>query len=131
MKKITTQQIQEMTDAELKATFESCCEEYRRRLNEQLGFDIKDSWWIPTERIGEVLALCDCEYSLNIENVRILVEAGVSYDEFIEWWEYNLDAINNEQHNINAWTWFVRGFRPNKTHNENTQSSGRADNKTE
>lgn len=92
---------------ELKSTYEQCCEEYRRRINEQWQLDIKDSWWIPTNSIGEVLALCDCEYSLSMSDVKYFVEHETSFEDFEEWWNYNLE---NERQ-INCYSWFELGCR--------------------
>lgn len=96
---------------DLKATYESCCEEYRRRINDQWGLDIKDSWWIPSDRTGMTLALCDLEYSLSMEDVRLMVELGVSYEDFNEWWNHCLSG-DPEDYHINAYNWFVNGCRP-------------------
>lgn len=95
----------------LKATYESCCEEYRRRINEQWSLDIKDSWWIPSDRTGMTLALCDLEYSLSMEDVRLMVDLGISYEAFNEWWNHCVSG-DPEDYHINAYNWFVNGCRP-------------------
>lgn len=101
---------------ELKSIYEQCCEEYRRRLNEQWQLDVKDSWWIPTNRIGEVLALCDCEYSLSMGDVRYFVEHETSFEDFEEWRNY---IFNNENRPfINAYSWFELGCRPEDLNKE-------------
>lgn len=97
--------------APLKQLYEYCCEEYRRRLNAQWNFDIKDSWWV-ADRVGETLALCDLEYSLGMEDVRLFVDNNVSYEDFKEWWNYNLDAFNYANHPISSHSWFVLNCRP-------------------
>lgn len=95
---------------ELKSTYEQCCEEYRRRINEQWQLDVKDSWWIPTYRIGEVLALCDCEYSLSMGDVKYFVDHETSFEDFEEWW--NLIIKNDSCPLIDCEDWFERGCRP-------------------
>lgn len=95
--------------AQLKGAYEEICEEYRRRLNEQWGLDIEDSWWIPSDRIGATLALNDLESSLSIEDVRLMVELNISYEDFIKWWNHSLGTT---RYYINAFNWFVNGARP-------------------
>lgn len=97
----------------LREDYERVCEEYRWRLNEQWGFDVKDSWWVPEDRPGSVLILCDLEYSLGMDDVRLMVDYGVSYDDFVEWWEYCLNCgFEDCKGAISAYSWFVRGLRP-------------------
>lgn len=97
-----------MTD-QLKQTYEWCCNEYRRRLCEMWGFDIDDSYWIPTNLAGEVVAVCDGEYTFGMEDLRYFVENNTSFDDFSEWWQYNLV---NPKRQINAYAWFVLNCRP-------------------
>lgn len=85
------------------------CEEYRRRLNEQWGLDIKESWWIPSARIGTTLVLNDLEYSLGMEDVRLFVDLGVDFEDFKGWWNY---LINDDKCRINAYNWFCNELRP-------------------
>lgn len=92
----------------LSAVYDEVCEEYRRRLCKQWDLDIKQTWWIPSDRVGEVLALNDCEFSLGMADVRMFVEQNISYEEFIKWWDYNM-----EQGDINAYSWF-KGYRGEK-----------------
>lgn len=99
----------------LKSIYEQCCEEYRRILNEQWQLDIKDSWWIPTSCIGEVLALCDCEYSLSMRDVRYFVEHETSFKDFEEWWNF---LLNDSSPFINAYSWFELGCRPEDLNKE-------------
>lgn len=93
-----------MTNAYLSEVYNEVCEEYRRRLCKQWDLDIKQTWWIPTDRVGEVLALNDCEFSLGMADVRMFVEQNISYERFIEWWDYTIDGQG-----INAYSWFVLG----------------------
>ena len=58
----TAMSVEHIPLAQLKGAYEEICEEYRRRLNAQWDLNIKDSWWIPSDRIGMTLALNDLEY---------------------------------------------------------------------
>lgn len=98
---------------ELKSTYEQCCEEYRRRLNEQWQLDIKDSWWV-VNRPGDVLCLNDMEFSLSMDDVRYFVDSYIPYDDFIKWWDYNLKESHKDENarHINVYSWFELGCRP-------------------
>ena len=100
---------EDWTDSQLKDIYESICEEYRRRLNAQWDLNIKDSWWIPSDRIGMTLALNDLEYSLGMEDVRLMVDLNVNYEDFNEWWNH---CLGDTKYHINSFNWFVNGARP-------------------
>lgn len=100
-------QVSLANNATLKAVYEHCCEEYRRRLCEQWDLDIKDSWWVG-DHIGSVLILQDMEFSMNMDDVRFFVDYSISYDDFIKYW----DAIMFNEHYINPRAWFINGARP-------------------
>ena len=95
--------------AQLKGAYKEICNEYRRRLNEQWQLDIKDSWWIPSDRVGVTLALNDLEYSLSMEDVCLMVDLNISYEDFCEWWNH---CLSNPEYHISAFNWFVNRIRP-------------------
>lgn len=105
-------QISIANNATLKAVYEHCCEEYRRRLCEQWELYYKDSWWIPSDRIGETLALQDCEYSLSMSDVIMFVNKEISFKDFEEWWNYNNEWEDHFEGYVNAYSWFEKGYRP-------------------
>lgn len=91
--------------------YEGICEEYRRRLCEQWEIDFDESWWV-LDRIGETLVIHRVHlYTLQMEDIRLMIDKNISFDDFLEWWEN--DAMNPE-HPINARCWFVNGLRSNK-----------------
>lgn len=92
----------------LSLIFDGACEEYRKRLCHQWNLNVSDSWWIPSDHIGETLALNDMEYSLGMEDIRLLVDLNIKFEDFCEWWNYNLSAQNQ----VNSYNWFLKGFRP-------------------
>lgn len=106
-------QVQESGDSALKAVYEACCEEYRKRLHQQWGLDIRDSRWV-AERIGDVLILNYYEYSLDMDDVRYFVDSKTSFEDFVEWWNYTLDEFYKEDEGqpVNVYSWFVKGYRP-------------------
>ena len=105
----TAMNVEHFSLTQLKGAYEEICNEYRRRLNEQWQLDIKDSWWIPSDRIGMTLALCDLEYSLGMEDVRLFVELETPYEDFNEWWNH---CLGDTKYHINAYNYFVNGCRP-------------------
>lgn len=92
----------------LSLIFDVVCEEYRKRLCSQWNLDFSDSWWIPSDRVGETLALNDMEYSLGMEDIRLFVDLDIKFEDFCEWWNYNLSAQNQ----VNSYHWFLKGYRP-------------------
>ena len=105
----TAMSVEHIPLAQLKGAYEEICEEYRRRLNAQWDLNIKDSWWIPSDRIGMTLALNDLEYSLGMEDVRLMVDLNVNYEDFNEWWNH---CLGDTKYHINSFNWFVNGARP-------------------
>lgn len=106
-------QVEESGDSALKAVYEACCEEYRKRIHQQWGLDIRDSWWV-VDKIGDGLILNDCEYSLDMDDVRYFVDYKTSFEDFVEWWNYVLDESEKEDEEllIGIYSWFVKGNRP-------------------
>lgn len=100
-------------ESNLKALYEMCCEEYRRRLCDMWDFRFEDSWWM-ADKIGDGLFLCDWWFPLNIDELIYIVENKVPEK---DWLEY-CDFVENEIHEgkdrprINFWSWF-KGLRPN------------------
>lgn len=103
-------QIKIANNETLKLAYETCCEEYRRRLCEQWDLWYEDTWWIPSDRIGETLALQDLEYSLSMSDVIMFVNKGISFKDFEEWWNYNYNRTLEDD--VNAYSWFEKGYRP-------------------
>lgn len=104
-------QIKIANNKTLKLAYETCCEEYRKRLCEMWELWHKDTWWIPTDRTGEILALQDLEYSLSMSDVIMFVNKEISFKDFEEWWNYNDNRTPVEGY-VNAYSWFEKGYRP-------------------
>lgn len=95
----------------LAKVYEGICEIYRQRLCEQWDIDIKNTFWV-ADRIGEVLCVNDIEFSFGMEDLRGIVDMAISYEDYGEFFRYNLDAYNYATHPINFYSWFVLGARP-------------------
>lgn len=112
-------QIKLLNNDGLKLAYETCCEEYRRRLCEQWGLWYKDTWWIPSDRPREILALQDLEYSLSMSDVIMFVNKEISFMDFEEWWNYNYNISPGIGGYICAYSWFEQGYRPKDYDNTN------------
>lgn len=101
-----------MDNKNLKLCYELCCIQYQLRLCRQWDLDVRDSWWVPSDRPGETLVLQDLNFSIGMEDVRLFVDCGISYQAFRRWWDYCYDALSNEAPLISSYNWFVKGCRP-------------------
>ena len=93
-------------DKNLKVIYEACCDEYKKRLTELWEFYPEEVNWIPSDRSGELLIVIG-EYTISMSDVIVLVENAVTFDDYIEWYDYNENFGN-----INLRSWFVLGARP-------------------
>lgn len=106
----------EMQDAPsllLKKMYESCCEEYRKRLCEAWEIPFKESWWM-ADRVGEGLFLADCWMPLYMQELRYVVENNVTHEAWMEYCDFVESGINdgNEHPRINFYSWFSLNARP-------------------
>jgi len=104
-------QIAMQTPQGLAAVYEGICEVYRKRLCEQWDIDIRDTFWV-ADRIGEVLCVNDIEFSFGMEELRGIVDMAITYEDYSEFFKYNIDAYNYATHPINFHSWFRLGARP-------------------
>lgn len=96
----------------LHAAYEAVCEAYAQRLCAQLGFiNREDSYWVGDER-GGTLQLSD-NYFLGMEEIVLIVDNAMSYEDFDEWYTQRTDIDENGEcvYGINLWSWF-KGARP-------------------
>lgn len=96
----------------LRAIYEDCCDEYRRRLCKMWDFPFDESWWC-ADRIGEGLFLCDWYIPFDMPMLRYIVDNNVEQKDWIEW----CDFVESEIHEgrdiprINFYHW-MKGARP-------------------
>ena len=107
----------------LKKMYESCCEEYRKRLCAQWEIPFKESWWM-ADRVGEGLFLADWWMPLYMQELRYIVENGVTHDAWMEYCAFVEAEINdgNERPLINFHSWFALNCRPKDLDNEQTDT---------
>lgn len=75
------------------------CEEYRLRLCKQLGISLANTYWI-ADRIGDLLDV-NCYYVIDMDSLKFVVDSGMTFDEFDEWYEnklhVNLDCYTKQK----------------------------------
>lgn len=102
-------QIRLLNNDGLKLAYETCCEEYRRRLCEQWEIMPNQTSWhgallegcIYIDFIGGIV--------LDMEQLRLIVENDIKLDDFIHYWDY---ASRTREGVINMKNWFINGLRP-------------------
>lgn len=90
--------------------FKTACNELAELVNKQL-FDGRRQWyWIG----GDVGGVCDFEDVdvLNLEDMVRIIEDNMTYDQYAEWLDANLD--NNRYINLKAWLMGARHGMLNK-----------------
>lgn len=76
----------------LKEIYEQCCNEYARRFCAMYDLEFSDGWWVG-DIVGGIFCTDEMEYTLSLEELRILVDGKVSFDKFHEWYSYNSKSI--------------------------------------
>lgn len=103
----------------LAKTYEGICEEYRRRLSEAWEIPLDDLWWHGDE-IGGGLFLADWWAPLDMQELRYVVENGVSFEAWLEYCAFMETEIikGNDRPRINFTSWFALNARPEILNNE-------------
>lgn len=107
-----TQQIRTSTPNTLHKAYEAVCDTYAQRLIEQLGLRKDDAYWVLDE-VGDVFAFGD-NYFLNMEEIGLLVDNCIGYDEFDEWYSQWTDFEKENRINLRSW---IMGARPEMFNN--------------
>jgi len=99
--------IRTSTPNTLHKAYEAVCDTYAQRLIEQLGLRKDDAYWVLDE-IGDVFAYRD-NYFLTMEEIVLLVDNCIGYDEFNEWYNQWTEFDNENRINLRSW---LMGARP-------------------
>ena len=92
----------------LHVLYKAVCEAYAQRLLAQLGYYNRvDAYWVGDD-VGGVLAIGD-SYFLNLDEIVLLVDNAIGYDEFSEWYNQWVDMDNERKINLRSW---IMGARP-------------------
>ena len=107
----------------LKSAYEDICQEYVRRLCEAWEIPLEESWWM-ADRVGEGLFLADWWMPLYMQELRYIVENGVTHEAWMEYCAFVESGINdgNECPRINFYSWFALNCRPKDLDNEQTDA---------
>ena len=96
--------------------FRESCDRLAELVNEQLFEGCRKWYWIGDE-VGGVCDF-DCIDVLNPDDMVRIIENGLTYDEYAEWRDSNID--NNRYINLKSWLMglrhdmIVKGKEPNK-----------------
>lgn len=95
----------------LKAVYEQCCEEYRRRLCEmwEIWFD-NTSWQGGNDSFEHGSLYIDLigGVYLDITQIRFIVDNNISCGAFLSYWDY----LSEHKYAPNMYNWFIKGLRP-------------------
>lgn len=102
-----SQEIRTAPPKRLHETYDEVCETYKQRLLEQFDFNKDDTYWIGNV-VGETLDIIGL-YFLSIQDIVLIVDNAMPYDEFTKWYYQWTD--NDNRYRINLEHWF-NGVRP-------------------
>jgi len=107
------EQIEMQSPQGLSKVYEGVCEIYRKRLCEQWDVPFGESWWI-ADQIGEELCIADSPWSLNMQELRYLVDNCIEEKAYWEYWAFVESELDNGHGHprINFICWFRFGIRP-------------------
>jgi hypothetical protein len=107
------EEIKEYTSSQLRRAYEDICEEYAKRMCERFGIDYDTCFWVCDE-VGTVFCADNIDFSLGMDDIIFIVEKRLSWDDFWEYWSYNMEETLKYKLNsfpINMKSWF-NGYRP-------------------
>ena len=78
-----------MPKRNFKNNYETACNDYIKKLCKRYDWSFEDGWWVSNE-IGGTFCTSDIEYSLSMNDIKLLVDENVDFKIFSEWWDYNL-----------------------------------------
>ena len=93
--------------------YKKACDDLAELVNEQLFDGCREWYWIGDE-VGGACDFEECDV-LNPEDMVRIIENGLTYDQYSDWREANLD--NNRYINLNSWLMGLRHEMLNKEKN--------------
>ncbi len=91
----------------LKQKFKEIAEEYRKALDN--AWEIVDGYWVCDDP-GSLYLFSDGYYCINFDDLRLAVDNKITLDVFIEWSNYNSQALEFKFNTINLKSW-ISGCR--------------------
>lgn len=104
------------TPKTLHKAYEAVCDTYAQRLIEQLGLNKDDAYWV-SDDIGGTFAFSDI-YFLSMEEIIMLVDNCIGYDEFDDWYIQWADFDSDNRTNLRFW---IMGARPEMFNKQNNR----------
>lgn len=101
-------QISQSNNSTLKAVYEHCCEEYRKRLCEQWEILPSQTSWHGALGEGYIYIDFIGGIVLAIDQVRFIVENEIKLCDFLKWWDYG----SKNKFCPTMENWFLKGYRP-------------------
>lgn len=120
----TAMSVEHFPLAQLNGAYEEICQEYVRRLCEAWEIPLEDAWW-HGDKIGGGLFLADWWMPLDMQELRYVVENGITHEAWMEYCSFVESEINNEKDRpqINFHSWFALNARPEILNNETDRIS--------
>ena len=87
----------------LRQAYDKSCNDYVKSLCSNYEFCFDDATWIADD-IGGILEVND--FFLNMHEIIFCVDMNVIYDDFVEFYDYNLRASSLGLNAINIQSWF-------------------------
>jgi hypothetical protein len=105
--------LSKVDNKQLRNIYETACCEYIKRLCKMYDWDYPRGWWV-SDQPGGVFCTDDIEYSLGMDDIKLLVDAEVPFSVFEQWWDYNSSEYIKDSGSpniINLHSW-LNGMRP-------------------
>lgn len=95
------------------ANFDTACRDLVNLVNDQLFESSRSPYWVADE-VGGICDFGDTDF-LTPEEMVLILKHGVSYDDYVEWREANLDHA--QYINLKSWLMGARHDMLNKENN--------------
>lgn len=95
-------------DEEFKLLFnryKSSCNDLVRLFADRYEVSVGSDDWVAGD-VGGTICINE-EFFLNMDEIIFMMKNGVSWDEFLRWWDYNLDAHYLGLNSINLRSWIM------------------------
>lgn len=89
----------------LKKDFEDSCEAYVKAMLNNFEIDRSSCFWVADE-VGGVFMVGDM-LSLNMQDIVYIVDNSISYDDCVDWQDYNLWANEFNFNHLNLKSWHM------------------------
>lgn len=99
---------------ELVKRYEKACNDILRAFSETYDVYVDSEDWVAGQ-VGTTVCVNE-EYYLNMEDLLLMLNNGVGFDEFLRWWDYSLECSMLELPSPNLRSW-LKGC-PTYTHEE-------------